>query len=140
MKITVIVLLIAMLLAGKAEARQPEYPRNLWMGLIGEASGDGERGMMAVCCVIRNRLAMGMDIGLVAMKRRDLGQFCKKEGHSREIMAKRVVQEVFEQRVPDITYGAIYFEGDQYPKPRWAYNKTVVARIGHHIFYADKGR
>ena len=135
MKKLICSLILLMLLVSVASAA-PAYPDNLWQGLIGEATSEGYEGLYAVACVVRNRLEKGMDTGLVALKRPDLVTFCAKEGHSREVMAKRVVREVFELGGPDTVKGALYFENvGAFGTPKWAKGKKAVARIGKHTFY-----
>lgn len=117
-------------------AEKLSYSPHLWQGLLAEASGEGETGMYAVCCVCRNRLKKGMDLGLVGLKRLDLAKFVAKEGYEREVMAKRIVEAVFEQGGPDTTKGALYFENTKkYGKPQWAAGKVVTVKIKNHVFY-----
>ena len=71
-------------------AEKIDYPKNLWMGIIGEAVGEGYEGMYAVACVYRNRLKLGMPLGCVAIRRTNLDQFIKEQGKKQEIMAKNM--------------------------------------------------
>jgi spore germination cell wall hydrolase CwlJ-like protein len=102
---------------------------------MAEAVEDGEAGMRAVACVVRNRIAIGKDTGLVGLRRANLGQFCHEQGQKYELMAKRIVQDVMERGVPDVTNGATHFESTRYPKPYWAWSMREVARVKHHVFY-----
>jgi spore germination cell wall hydrolase CwlJ-like protein len=123
---------------GTVEAGQYKYPSNLWQGLEAEAVEDGEAGMRAVACAVRNRIAIGKDTGLVGLRRSNLRQFCEAQGMKYEVMAKRIVQEVMERGSPDTTNGATHFESTRYPKPYWVWGMREVARVGHHIFYRER--
>lgn len=131
------VAVMMMAIAAVAHGAQP--PANLWQGLEGEAVSDGARGMFAVACVVRNRLAAGMDTGLVALKRRNLGLWCAKNGVKYELLAKSIVKQVFQDGVPDVTGGATHYEAvERYGWPRWARGMVVTAHIGEH-WYMKKG-
>ena len=115
------------------------YPKDLWKGLIAEATSDGYRGMYAVACCVRNRLNKGMSAGLVGLKRKDLDSFVKKEGVRREKEAKDIVRQVFEENTQDVTGGAIYFECiERYGKPSFIRNTIRTTKIGEHTFFKDK--
>lgn len=119
-----------------AEAEIP--PDNLWKGLIGEAVGEGYDGMYAVCWVYRNRLEKGMSLGCVALKRKDLDKFIKKQGVYYEYLAKDIVERVFYSYAEDPTFGSTHYESVLYPKPKWAYAMQIRVTIGKHIFYKER--
>ncbi len=111
-----------------------ELPENFWRGLVAEAVGDGYSGMYSVACCVRNRLDKGMPTGLCGLDRKDLIQFVSNQGKKYEVMAKRIIKEVFEEKGEDTTGGAIYFENiEKYGRPKWCINKTV--KIKDHTFY-----
>ncbi len=111
-----------------------ELPENFWRGLVAEACGDGYKGMYAVAIVVRNRLDKGMTTGLCGLDRKDLIQFVSKQGKKYEVMAKKIIRIVFEEKGEDTTGGAIYFENiEKYGRPKWCVNKTV--KIRSHTFY-----
>lgn len=140
--IALIVTLLAIAYQAKA---QTAYPVDLWKGLIGESIGNYQRAdfdeeLYAVACCVRNRLEKGMDIGLVAMKRKDINQFVKentdyvynKTGRKVDSVAKSIVKEVFSTG-NDTTKGAVYFEDtEKYGKP--PYWKEITVRIGTKTF------
>ena len=115
------------------------YPDNLWKGILGEAASERREGMYAVVCVYRNRLRNGLPLGCVALKRRDLDKFVKKQGEKYEEMAKEIIREVFEKNGPDITNGATHYENvEKFGLPSWAKEMTITAKIGRHTFFAEK--
>jgi len=112
------------------------YPTNLWKGLIAEATSDGYEGMYAVACCVRNRLEKGMNTGLCGLNRKNLNQFIKREGVSREQEAKEIVEKVFKQNSKDVTKGAINFECiERYGTPSWVKGMFKTVKIGEHTFY-----
>ena len=120
----------------KPVASQNTQLSNLWKGLIGEDVSGGYEGMYAVACVVKNRLAAGMNLGLVALKRPDLDTFVNKEPEKYHIMAKEIVKKVFEENGKDITNGATHYENiEKYGMPSWAKGMKVVAKIGEHTFF-----
>lgn len=110
-------------------------PDNLWKGLIAEAVNQGYIGMYAVCCVVRNRIALDLGAGLNGLKRQNLESFVAKQGLRYTLMAKNAYRAVFERNGFDITFGATHFESTDFPKPKWAENMTETVRVGRHIFY-----
>ena len=114
-------------------------PDNLWMGIIGEACSEGYNGLYAVACVYRNRLSKGMSLGCVALKRKDLNEFVRKQGRKIEYLAKRIIKEVFEGNAPDITGGASHYENvERFGIPRWAKDMVRTLKIKSHTFYKEK--
>lgn len=111
-------------------------PVNLWKGLIAEDVAGGYQGMYAVACCVRNRLNAGMNHGLVAMKRRDLDKFVKREGRKYELMAKDIIRKVFIESAPDVTQGATHYEAvEKFGLPRWAVQMVRTVKVGEHTFY-----
>jgi hypothetical protein len=109
---------------------------DLWRGLIAEDVAGGYQGMYAVACCVRNRLNAGMDHGLVAMKRKDLNHFCRKQGNDYQQMAKGIINKVFSQSGPDITRGATHYEAvERYGLPKWAKGMVSTAKVGEHTFF-----
>jgi hypothetical protein len=120
-----------------AQAQQP--PENLWKGLIAEDVAGGYKGMYAVACCVRNRIDSGMNHGLVAMRRKDLDRFVKREGKDAESMAKDIVRKVFRDRSPDVTRGATHYEAvEKYGLPRWALGMDRTVKIGEHTFFKKR--
>jgi hypothetical protein len=102
-------------------------PAKLWQGLIGEAVSEGYNGMYAVACVYRNRLERDMNLGCVALKRKDLANFVKRQGSLYENMAKEIVRKVFGNPWLDVTGGATHYEHTRvYGTPYWAKGMKIV--------------
>jgi len=143
MRFAVVIVFIAVLMTLTEDAKPAEItpPANLYKGIIGEAVCEGYDGMYAVACVYRNRLAKGLPLGCVALKRKDLDTFVKKQGVKYELLAKRIVDGVFDlsdnnSKPNDPTRGATHYENlVDFPMPRWAGNMRITAVIGKHTFF-----
>lgn len=136
--LTIVVLLIVVYCVKtdrKAEPAQTAY----WKVLLAEAASEGEIGMRAVACVIRNR-GGGLK-GLYGAQRKDLDKFCQRQGPHFISAAKRIAREVFEEDAPDITDGATLFENIErfgFPKD-WDRSKVVqTCKIKRHTFFREK--
>lgn len=115
------------------------YPENLWKGIIGEAAGEGYDGMYAVACAYRNRIRKGLSLGCVALKRRDLDEFVRKQGRKIEYAAKNIVEEVFIRNGKDVTFGSTHYENiERFGTPYWAKNMVKAVKIGSHTFFKEK--
>jgi hypothetical protein len=111
-------------------------PPNLWKGLIAEDVSGGYQGMYAVACCVRNRLNVGMNTGLVALKRKDLNSFVERQGSRYELMAKDIIRKVFNENSPDVTKGATHYEAvERYGLPKWAKGMVRTTKIGDHTYF-----
>ena len=120
-------------------AKKISYPDNLYKGILGEAVSEEYKGMYAVACVYRNRLKNSLPLGCIALKRRDLDKFVKKQGKKYEEMAKEIIWEVFEKNGPDITNGATHYENvEKFGLPSWAKEMRTTVKIGNHTFFVKK--
>ncbi len=129
--------IVVMVVVGTINTKTP-YPKNLWKGIIAEAVDEGEKGMYAVACVYRNRLEKGMSLGSSGLKRKDLNEFVKKQDKKYEVMAKKVVKEVFRAKGVDTTRGATHYENVKaFGIPNWADDMVITKKIGNHIFYIE---
>ena len=114
-------------------------PANLWKGIIGEAFGEGYSGMYAVACVYKNRLERGMPLGCVALKSKDLDKFVKEQGGAYEVLAKKIIHEVFTIYTHDVTNGATHYEAvRRYGWPSWSNNMIITCKIGEHYFFKER--
>ena len=129
--------LIAVLVSG-VNAFAYVVPDNLWKGLLVEAGNQGKNGMYRVACVVRNRLALGMNHGLCGLKRNDLDGFVRREGRIKEKEAKEIVRKVFQERGEDVTNGATHFESIDFREPRWAKKMVYLGQYKKHKFYKEK--
>jgi hypothetical protein len=111
----------------------------IWKVLLAEAASEGEQGMYAVACVIRNR---GGDLrGFCGSRRKGLDGFCERQGRKYISLAQAIEKRVFEEQAPDITNGATHFENTKaFGIPSWAKTMIVTARIKAHTFYRERGR
>lgn len=128
---------IGIILSDMANAFAYVVPDNLWKGIIAEASGEGREAMYRVACVVRNRLALGMNTGLCGLKRKDLDAFVKREGKSKEFEARDIVREVFQERGEDKTNGATHFESVDFREPKWAKKMVYLGQYKKHKFYKE---
>jgi spore germination cell wall hydrolase CwlJ-like protein len=97
--------------------------------IIGEAGNQGEKGMLAVACAIRNR---GTLKGVYGVKAKHVD----KQPQWVWAMAKKVWAE---SATNDITNGATHWENIKaFGKPYWV--KSMVKTFEHknHVFYREK--
>jgi len=138
MAVIALVLFVFFFVAPKANAQNIPCPANLYQGIIAEdCSGDYD-DYLVIASVVRNRLAKGMNIGLVAMKRKNLEQFVNKEcsyalkvrGKDLIALATKSIAEVFNNN-KDYAFGAIYYEHTGiYPIPSWM-KKMQIVKVLH---------
>lgn len=93
--------------------------------LIGEASGEGARGMQAVGEVLRRRNSTRGFYGLNA-------RHVDKQPAWVWNMARRAWKE---SAASNITKGATHFEGTCFKTPKWARGMTPTITIGKQRFY-----
>lgn len=94
-----------------------DAPANLWMGIIAEDSSGDINTYLAIASVARNRLIRGMDVGLNALKRKDLDEFVyinalymrKVELIDLELVSQFAILQVFGGRL-DYSNGADHYE------------------------------
>lgn len=120
-------------------------PKDLWKALIAENIGYADRDikMRATACVVRNRLAGGLNMGLVGLYRKDLPEFIEENcnflkattGRDYRQISREIVEEVFNNNI-DCVNGATHYEDIfKYPVPYWAPDMIEVHRIGGVVFY-----
>ncbi len=131
------VIFILLILARPCAAQNPQPA--IWKVIMAEAVSEGYSGMYAVACVIRNR---GGDInGFCGSKRKDLEEFCQRQGNRYITMAKDISHKIFVEGAPDTTGGATHYEAVEiYGEPYWTKGMTVTAKIGEHTFYKERKR
>lgn len=96
--------------------------------IIGEASGEGFKGMQAVGEAIRNRGTLHGVYGAKA-KHVDLEP---------EWVWKRAEKAWEASAKSDLVKGASFWESTEFKTPYWAKDMTVTAQIGKHKFYKPK--
>ncbi len=118
-------------LIGVSEARQANRPISddvAIRAILGEARGEGDRGMYAVACAIRNRGHLGGVYGAKA-KMGDL---------TPELWQKASKAWFTSFEGEDVTGGATHWEAVQtFGKPYWAKSMRQTVKIGAHTFYAE---
>jgi hypothetical protein len=81
-----------------------------------------------------------MDPGLVALKKKDLESFARREGKRKIHLAKEIVNKVFKEGIPDITKGADHYESVKFKRPWWSKKMKFITQIGDHIFWDSRRR
>jgi len=96
--------------------------------IIGEASNQGERGMLAVACAIRNRGTLQGVYGLKA----------KHVDKQPAWVFDRARKAWAESAKADITGGANHWENVKaFGQPRWAAKMTKTVLVKDHQFYRN---
>lgn len=118
--ITTLLLFIILCTTVHAYTEQ-EYVR----AIIGEASGEGYNGMLAVACAIRNRGTLKGVYGLNAK------HINKQPRWIWDLAYKAWIESIKN----DITNGATHWESDLFKEPYWAKTMLKTVKLGHHQFY-----
>lgn len=114
-----------------------------------EARGEGNVGMRAVMCVVRNRVNSGMgDWDHVITKR---WQFSSMTAPNDPMLvqwpdspdpqfeaALQMSDGIFDGSTQDITGGATFYFNPHVVLPTWAATMQKVISIGNHDFYKEK--
>ena len=129
-------LIVAVLAASLARAENQE--QIIAEVIAAEAGGEGERGLLAVACVIANRArAQGKTpYQIVTAKNQFYGLTAKnriKLYHQVKLIADRLARDIM--RLPDITGGALYFRTEKERLFPWTKPENKTVKIGNHIFY-----
>jgi len=117
-----------------------------------EARSEGETGIRAVGCVIRNRsLRTGNSVYKVVTAYRQFSSITAPEDHqlasypaqtdSQWQLCQKVASDILSAgSQPDLTGGATMYYSDIIPPPRsWNFAKlTQTVKIGHHIFFREE--
>jgi len=113
--------------AGCAQAAAVDEDQAM-RAVIGEASSEGYKGMLAVACAIRNR---GTLQGVYGVKAKHVDR----EPAWVWDLARKAWRESAQR---DITNGATHWENIQaFGKPNWAEGMIETGRIGRHVFYKE---
>ncbi len=120
--------------------------RTIW----GEARGEGDKGMEAICCVIMNRASKprwwGRNINDVCLKPWQFSCWNANDPNRDKLLEVDESDPQFHkaleiQKNPpdDFTNGATsYFDRRMKEPPGWAVGREPCYTLNHHIFYADK--
>lgn len=109
-----------------------------------EARGEGQQGMEAVGCVVRNRVTNGDWAEVISKK----WQFSSLTASGDPMLiqwpsvddpqfqiALVLADGIVDGTIPDITDGATHYFNPNVVLPTWAAKMTKVKSIGHHDFY-----
>ncbi len=121
--------------------------RTMW----GEARGEGDAGMQAVCNVIMNRVddgRFGDGIQGVCLKPKQFSSWNTNDPNRARLIsvtaadpafarALVIAQAAVKRQLVDLTNGALYYYATSIDTPSWAVNLPVVASIGQHVFLED---
>lgn len=122
-------LLLSLSLVGNVYAGELRKDRVV-MAIIGEAEGEGYKGMLAVACAIRNRGTLQGVYGEKAPR-------VVKHKYSPKTFVL-AVKAYEESAKVDITGGATHWEGTKFKTPYWAHGMIVTATIGNQRFYRER--
>jgi hypothetical protein len=116
------------LIAGCFEGTAHAYSeQDAIKAVIGEAEGEGYKGMLAVAGALRNRGTLHGVYGLHAPR-----VIHHRYSQNTLRMAARAWEE---SKHRDISNGARYWEGTRFPLPYWAKGMRVTAVIGRQKFF-----
>lgn len=121
--------------------------------LVGEAGGEGPRGMQAVMNVIVNRSGNDyLKFSAVALRPKQFSMFNKATGskptktvaqiidqyrnHPLWAQAHLYVRDAVAGTLPDVTVNAKFYHA-QRVAPKWANPKNRTAQVGNHVFYKE---
>lgn len=107
-----------------------------------EARAEPLNGQIAVAYVVMNRTKDEKFPSTVKQVVNQPGQFSYKFDGVKDVITDDVAYKnaiiaaalVVDQRVPDPTYGAMYYKNDTRSKQRW--KRRLICKIGNHSFYA----
>ena len=143
---------------GVAFAQTPgaAHPANLWKGLIAEDSAGDHKTYLHIAWCVRNKLKKEGRTGLVALKRKNLNAFIKREiswakkmsGGQKDLKAKanKAIHDVFVRNLKDVTNGATHYEHTGMYKTPWWAKKMVITKVLYPgtkkeiTFYREKRR
>lgn len=119
-------LLATATLIGAGEVSAAVSERDAVRAIVGEASNQGERGMLAVACAIRNRGTLQGVLGLKA----------KHVDRQPAWVWERARKAWRESATRDVTGRATHWDNIRaFGKPYWAVSMTKTVTIGDHTFY-----
>jgi len=126
----------------------------LSMVLWREARGEGEDGMTAVACVIRNRVKLWKISWIVAIVAKNQFSSMGTAGDSQLVLwpqdkdlkfeaAMRIAEQVYNDYQEDITGGAVYYANLATATSGWFFENIVnqqdkhpqTVTVGHHTFF-----
>ena len=120
--------------------------------ILGEARGEGYRGMYAVACALRNRLKSGLGFsgvyGINTIKWVDGAGLRVYDPKKKIYKMEQIGPDLYQlaskawhesEDGPDVTNGATHWENtDDFGVPIWARGKRPTAIVGRHRFFKVK--
>lgn len=107
-----------------------------------EARGESFYGQVAVALVTVNRVASGQFQSSICKVVYAEGQFSWTQSESKRAKeskawssAMKIATAVLSKTIEQPEFTALYFH-TAHVRPKWAKTKTLVARIGSHLFYS----
>src|SRR4030042_6353038 len=98
------------------------YPWNLWKGILRETIGEDKEAMVAVTLCYKNRLKNKMHLGCTSLMKKGIDKWIEKNTtvEHREL-AKKIVEDVFEDKYVDVTKGATFYDNfEEFGIPKFA--------------------
>lgn len=121
---------------------KPQDIECLAKNIYHEARGEPFHGQVAVALVTVNRLASGLFQNTLCKVVYANSQFSwtldkhkKVRDHKAWASAVEIATAVLSRKIYNPDFTAVYFHAKQV-QPKWSKTKTIIARIGNHIFYA----
>lgn len=106
-----------------------------------EARGESFYGQVAIALVTVNRVASGQFQNSICKVVYAQGQFSWTQNESKRVTeskawssAMKIATAVLSKTIEQPEFTALYFH-TAHVRPKWAKTKTLVARIGSHLFY-----
>lgn len=124
------IFIITLLLLGLAQVSYCEtiLENEAVVAIIGEASGEGYEGMLAVAAAIRNRGTLKGVYGRTA------GHVYNEPPWVWDLARKAWRQSAYY----DPTKGGTHWESIKFKKPYWASSMDVTCQIKNHVFYKER--
>ena len=139
--------ILSVLITFQARSASPYEHRIVASVLRAEAMGEGEKGMIAVAEVIRNRANESGKTPLqVVVKRNEFSslnkttpdRLYKKYSKAKPFpVALRIAQTCYTNKLPGITKGATFYDNKR-NHPYWLSEVRLVAVVGNHNFYVPR--
>lgn len=121
---------------------KPQDVECLAKNIYHEARGEPFQGQVAVALVTVNRVASGLFQNTVCQVVYANKQFSWTSDRNKRVKdqkawasAVKIATAVLSRRVYEPDFTAVYFHAS-HVAPLWAKTKTIITKIGNHIFYA----
>ena len=134
-----VLIMLALIICAVARAENTP-PNNLWQGIIAEDCSGDFMVYLIIASVVRNRLNAGMNNGLIALKRQNLGQFVKQncdymlkvKGIDLTFLVTKAMTEVFVNDKDYANSATNYEHTGHYPIPEYTKKMKLVKVLYPH--------